>query len=71
MVKEEICRVIAEQEEKILLPANTCMLFKPAITKATLTSWSKKGFLKEHCIGGRVFYFQSEVFAATQKLSKY
>lgn len=71
MIKEEMRRVISEQEERLLSPAESCKLFKPAITKATLTSWTKQGFLQEHRIGGRVFYLQSEILASTMKLSKY
>ncbi len=71
MVREEMRRVMSEQEEKLLSPAETCKLFKPAITKATLTSWTKQGLLQEYRIGGRVFYRQSQVFAAAQNLSKY
>ena len=71
MIKEEMHRVISEQEERLLSPAEACKLFKPAITKATLASWTKQGFLQEHRIGGRVFYLQSEIFASTMKLSKY
>lgn len=71
MIKEEMHRVISEQEERLLSPAEACKLFKPAITKATLASWTKQGFLQEHRIGGRVFYLQSEILASTIKLSKY
>lgn len=71
MIKEEMRRVISEQEERLLSPAESCKLFKPAITKATLASWTKQGFLQEHRIGGRVFYLQSEILASTKKLSKY
>jgi hypothetical protein len=42
-----------------------------AITKATLTSWTKQGLLQDHRIGGRIFYRQSEILASTKKLSKY
>lgn len=71
MIKEEMRQVMLEQEEKLLSPAEACKLFKPAITKATLASWTKQGLLQEHRIGGRVFYLQSEILASTKKLSKY
>ncbi len=71
MIKEEMRQVMAEQKEQLLSPAEVCKLFKPAITKATLASWTKQGFLQEHRIGGRVFYLQSEILACTTKLSKY
>lgn len=69
MIREEIRQALSEQEEKLLSPAETCKLFNPAITKATLTSWTKQGFLQEHRIGRRVFYLQSEILASTKKLS--
>lgn len=71
MIREEVQLVISQQEEKLISPAEACKLFKPAITKATLTSWTKQGFLQEHRIGGRVFYRQSEILASTLTLGKY
>ena len=71
MIREEVQIVISQQEEKLISPAEACKLFKPAITKATLTSWTKQGFLQEHRIGGRVFYRQSEILASTITLGKY
>ena len=71
MIKAEMRQALLEQEEKLLSPAETCKLFKPAITKATLAKWTKQGLLQEHRIGGRVFYLQSEILTSTKKLSKY
>ena len=71
MIREEIRQALSDQEEKLLSPAETCKLFKPTITNATLTSWTKQGLLQDHRIGGRIFYRQSEILASTKKLSKY
>jgi hypothetical protein len=71
MIREEVRLVFLEQEERLLSPAETCKLFIPAITKATLTAWTDKGWLQEHRIGGRVFYLKSEVLASTLTLGKY
>jgi len=71
MIREEVRLVFSEQEERLLSPAETCKLFIPTITKATLTAWTEKGWLQEHRIGGRVFYLKSEVLASTLKLGKY
>ena len=46
MIKEEMRQVMAEQQEQLLSPAEACKLFKPAITKTTLASWTKQGFLQ-------------------------
>jgi len=71
MIREEVRQVMAEQEEKLISPAEACKLFKPAITKATLTSWTEKGWLQLHRIGGRNYYLQSEILASTLKLGRY
>jgi hypothetical protein len=71
MIRDEVRRVFSEQDERLLSPAETCKLFFPAITKATLTSWTNKGLLQEHRVGGRVFYRQSEVLASSLTLGKY
>jgi len=71
MIREEVRLVFSEQDEKYISPAETCKLFIPAITKATLTSWTEKGWLQDHRIGGRVYYFKSEVLACSLTLRKY
>lgn len=71
MIREEVRLVFSEQEERLLSPAETCKLFIPAITKATLTSWTEKGWLQDHRIGSRVFYLKSEVLASKLTLGKY
>jgi len=71
MAREELRLVIAEQDEKLLSPSKTCEIFIPAITKATLSSWTKQGLLKDHRYGSRVYYLKSEVLAASKKLKKH
>ena len=71
MVKEEVSQMKDKQEEKLLSPAETCRIFQPSISKVTLTSWTNKGLLQDHRIGGRVFYKQSEVLAKLTTLKKY
>ncbi len=71
MIREEVRLVMSEQEERLISPALACKLFKPAITKATLASWTKQGLLQEHRMGGRVYYRQTEILASTLTLSKY
>ncbi|MCX6204758.1 MAG: hypothetical protein NTZ19_00715 [Bacteroidetes bacterium] len=71
MIREEVRFVMSEQEERLISPAEACKLFKPAITKATLASWTDKGLLQDHRIGGRVYYRQSEILKSTLTLSKY
>ena len=71
MVKEEVSQMKDKQEEKLLSPAETCKIFQPTISKVTLASWTSKGLLQDHRIGGRVFYKQSEVLNKLTTLRKY
>ena len=71
MIKEEIDKIKSKDEERLISPSETCKLFVPTITKATLTSWTNQGLLDQYRIGGRVYYKKSEVFEKTKKLCKY
>jgi len=71
ILKEEVKSIVESKEEVLLSPAETCKVFVPQITKATLTSWTKKGMLQEHRIGGRIFYRRSEILEKATKLKKY
>ena len=59
------------QEEKLLSASEACKLFIPAISRLTLIRWTKADYLKEHRIGGRVYYRQSEVIEGAKHLGKY
>jgi hypothetical protein len=71
MIKEEIWTLRAKDQEQLISPAETCKVFNPSITKATLSSWTKQGLLNEYRIGGRVFYKKSEVLESSKKIIKY
>ena len=71
MIKEEIDKIKSKDEERLISPSETCKLFVPTITKATLTSWTNQGLLDQYRIGGRVYYKKSEVVEKTKKLCKY
>ena len=45
MIKDIILSVAGEKEEKLLSPAQTCLLFEPKISKTTLSTWTKQVFL--------------------------
>ena len=60
-----------EAGERLLSPAETCKVFKPAITKQTLANWTTEGRLIMYRIGGRTFYKQSEIIAAAGTLKRY
>jgi hypothetical protein len=59
------------QDERLLSASEACKLFIPAISRLTLIRWTKADYLKEHRIGGRVYYKQSEVIDAAKHLQKY
>lgn len=71
MIIEAIREVLQEKEEKLLSPAEVCKKFEPAISKTTLASWTKQGYLTEYRIGGRVFYKFSEIYKNNKALKKY
>lgn len=71
MVHAEVTRLKDDQPEKLLSPAETCKMFQPTISKVTLSSWTAKGLLQDHRMGGRVFYKQSEILAKLTTLRKY
>jgi hypothetical protein len=71
ILKEEVKSIVDSKEEALLSPAETCKVFVPSITKATLNTWTKKGMIQEHRIGGRVFYKRSEIIEKSIKLKKY
>lgn len=71
-VRDEIAaKKVEEIEQKLLSPSETCKLFSPPISKPTLSSWTKSGFLKDYRISGRVYYRASEVIEAAKHLKKY
>ncbi|HZG73854.1 MAG TPA: hypothetical protein VEY51_20140 [Chondromyces sp.] len=72
VVRQEINNQQAlEYQEKLLSPKETCKLFNPSISIVTLNSWSNKGLITKHYIGGRTYYKQSEVLEASKTLKKY
>jgi hypothetical protein len=60
-----------EREEKLLSPAQTCLLFEPKISKTTLSTWTKQGLINEHRIGRNVYYKQSEILEKSKVLRRY
>lgn len=60
-----------EIQEKLLSPKETCNLFNPRISLVTLASWTNKGLLTKHYIGGRTYYRYSEIMASIKSFKKY
>lgn len=72
IVREEIAaHNKSETLEKLLSPAEACQVFQPAISRVTLGSWTKQGLLRDHRIGGRVFYKRGELLEAGKTIKRY
>lgn len=41
------------------------------VTRQTVSNWTKKGLLKLHRIGAKIYYIKSEVLLASLSLEKY
>ena len=71
MFREEMKKLLEQQEEKLISPAETCKIFVPNITKATLKKWTRLGLVNEYRLGGRIFYKQSEILEKSKTLKRY
>jgi hypothetical protein len=72
VIKEVIqAEQLNDLQEKLLSPAEACKIFQPKISKPTLSSWSNKGLINEHRLGGRIYYKYSELIEAAKTLKKY
>jgi hypothetical protein len=72
IIKEEISKKDKEETlERLLSPEETRKLFSPAVSKVTLHHWAKQGRIKQHRLGGRVFYKYSEVLDSLVHLKKF
>ena len=71
IIREELCIARQQEVERMLSAEQACNLFNPKICKATLVNWVRKGHLKQHRIGRRVFYKYSEIIGSLQLLKKY
>ena len=71
MIQQEVCKMMLEREEKLISATKACEFFASKISKPTLKNWTDNGYLKEHRIGGRVFYLESEIINSCKTLKKY
>lgn len=70
-LKSLLCKLINGNEERLYSPEETRKLFHPAISRGTLSNWTKAGYLQSYSIGGKVFYKNSEVLEAAKGLRKF
>jgi len=52
-----------KQDPEAPISQNEAMLFVKK-SRQTFHSWRKKGIIKAHILGGRVYYFKSELISA-------
>jgi hypothetical protein len=71
VVKQEIKADQQQAEEKLLSVAEACQLFKPAISRQTLTNWTKDGLIPMSKYGGKNYYKLTDVLAAGTTLKRY
>lgn len=72
VVREEVQAENIAKESSLLITGNEVRsLFKPAITRPTLTRYVRKGLINEKRIGGRIFYSKGEVMTAISKIKKF
>jgi hypothetical protein len=70
-MKENQMKGYKEEDERLLSPLEACKLWIPNISKPTLHSWSERGWIPRHRIGGRIYYKKSEILAAITTCRKY
>lgn len=58
-------------DDKLVSPKEACKLFSPKISLTTLRKWTKDEYLKEHRVGGRVFYKYGEIMNRPTDLNKH
>jgi excisionase family DNA binding protein len=61
--------IAKEQPEKLYTRAEACKFL--SITNPTLHEWTKKGIIRSHKIGGRVYYKQSDIDVAISRVKRY
>jgi hypothetical protein len=64
-------RLSEQRQAALLSPAEACKLFQPAISVRTLTRWTQDGHIKDHRIGGRIWYKYDEVVESAKRLKKF
>ncbi len=71
IVRQELSQILDKQKDQFLSPKEACERFVPKISKTTLAKWTAQGLIKEHRMGGRVFYLFSEIIDKAKTLKKY
>ena len=71
-LKEDILSALgAQQEDRLLSPADACKLFTPAVSTKTLSRWTKDGLINVQRVGGRLYYKYSDLLTAGTNLRRY
>lgn len=73
VVKQTTDSVLAKFDEERspeFIPRKDAMKRLEIKSEATMINWERKGYLKPHRMGGRVFYRQNEVVEAFERFSR-
>src|SRR5690349_6126458 len=72
IIREEIKAEYKQQVyDQLLSVGEACKLFKPPVSRQTLSTWTKAGNIPMQKIGGCNFYKYSDVIEAGTKLKRY
>lgn len=67
----DVRALLAEQDERLISPAEAARLFVPAVSTRTLSAWVKDGRIPSYSFGRRVFFKKSEIIQSAKLIKKY
>lgn len=72
IIKEELRAAQgAQEQDKLMSPADACKIFTPKISRGTLSNWTNDGLIPVQRIGGRLWYKHSDLLTAGSTLKRY
>lgn len=71
VIENKIEQIEQSKTERLLSAEEARAVFSPNISKVTLYSWTKKGLIPCHRIGGRIFYKHSEIITSAKRITKF
>jgi hypothetical protein len=71
VVKEELADTIRHQEEQLLNTDEACKCFSPVISRQTLSSYVKKGWVEQCKLGSTNYYKRSSIITSAKTVKRY
>jgi len=72
IIKQEVAAALDHREgERMLDVAEAVKIFNPAISRQSLSNWTKQGLIPMTKIGHKNFYKLSDIVSAGTRLKKY